>query len=166
MSNTSEVITFFKDNNLPIFCLGRQLITGLLIDERELEIVSLLIINDTIILKEQKSIEYDHKISSLAHFGFLGTYIYIYYNASMHRFLIATFTSSLKPCVSSNPNPLYGVRHQAVLEQGFKRTQSLFPRWDPQVVLITQHAALIYHLRTSIVFPMQLFILLFRKTKP
>ena len=128
ISNTSEVITFFKDNNLLIFCLGRQLITGLLIDERELETVSLLIINDTIILKEQKSIECDHKTSSLAHFGFLGTYISIYYNASMHHFLIATFTSSLKPCVSSNPNPLSGSRHQAVLEEDFKRTPSLLPR--------------------------------------
>lgn len=70
-NNISEVITYFKYNNPPTFCLGSELITCLLIDERGLEVVSSLLINDTIILKKQKSIEDNHEAILLTVFGFL-----------------------------------------------------------------------------------------------
>ena len=40
------------DNSPPVFCFDRGLITGLPVDERDMEVISPLIINDTIILKE------------------------------------------------------------------------------------------------------------------
>lgn len=93
----------------------------------------------------------------------LGNCIYVYQNATMHHYLVATFTSALKSCVSGNPNLLLSLLIKQSWSRVFQRTPRFFPLWDPHLVLITSTSESTHRLRTCISFPMQFSIVLVRR---